>query len=1537
MNDDLVELLRAATVAVVNQYGVLRGSGFFIAPGTVLTAAHVIDRLDGEEAHVRWGDTGAHPASVRWSDPERPTAYVDIYPLPDLAVLHVPAAITTTHACVMLSTKRPSEGAELLAQGYTGGLTTTEATPNPVGLRYDGPVTEPGGELLKCRGNVVEDGMSGGPLLDLATGHVVGVVKSQRSPDLPNGLYAVAARSLHERRPDIWTTNQLFHQSDRRWRLAIQPDSTVRDPATAARDLLTVTSTTVRSRALSLPRSVDPAAVHQTIWVRQVSIIAKDAGGRSVGERFRWNPLHQVGTTTVVRGFPGYGKTWLLTHYAATIAEDSRVALESGTDPDQIRIPVLVDCAALGARLANDPDRTAVLGAITGLLRLDRLPVEAAADCTAMVREAYDTGRLAICLDGLDEVPGEFRTNLKNALSTIAASSNTMLITTRPSTLSLLDDVALDGRVDVEMLGFGRRERSRFVAAWLKSRSEPLETALQNNESLQDMATVPLLLSFLCRLADTPSRAEGFPTSRTALYQQVVRRLLSGSWREPSRAAVDDISPPDPNRRMQVLAGALGELQDSWRTSGVTIDRGDLLAALSRQDGYEYVRTASIARWEAWQRGSNAEPAPPRADVVLWEYRFDGILVDEDADGLQPEVRVLHPSLRDFLLASYVSRLRHDELDAALARHRWFDPEWQEIFAIATPLLAHPDAMITRILDVQDDPWFTQALFAAQCVAESGNRISPGIVDTVIDALLAADDSGHPSDSTSAASALGRMVRAAVRPAETSALAICTGDTATSVEMRVEAACALAERRDRQGIHHAIALLSDRENTPRRYRRRLTAALATTEDPAAMDAILGELSSRAKLKDLDVVITALTPQSARVFDLAVKVLNWQAMTDTARAHVATALIECGDDAIDTVLAGARNPSFERSLRCQLYHQLINAGRRGLGDEAMALLRTPNLTADDKSHVVEAMVRQGDTAWLTMAVQLVVDPALTWHRRMALARAVRDIGGIGADLLMRQVLNGRSLATMLAPLTALVEVRHRTAQALAADIMRDEGVPAVQRAMMLLALLDSEESLVTAEPALSLCVDTRLTVADRMRVAVALARSGVADVRDAVRTIIADHADLIEWPLNSRLFAAAGHIGRAVLIDTARDEECPWDIRIGSLVALGGIQDPEVERTILTIDLDGVPEIWHNRLILGLTASGSRRYVERLVDSLAGFEGGYEALRQFMYGPGATIDDFFAMRAAVVAATQRQQKSSSMVAIDDDLLTSLELTWSSDTERRLLGQWVYETLEFRVGMRLRSLMLPGQTAEFEEFVDDEEEQEALRWLMETLPEHGVFVRHELELIKAEIRGGLLRPPAPDPVDDRVLANMATALHMLREWMRFSAAGQWSKFFDFAEANKKVLLTTYAEGVAELAARLSRSWPEYEAHLYVLDEAESMTFGWVERTSLQPELLRERLVRLLDHGQFRMLYLGGSWAEYRYRRSAHFVFYAALGAAGWKQVSIAKSLMELSGRYAEGDQVAQGIRTIEETGVRFEWPDETVTELQEALRQGRRNGE
>ncbi|MDG4802375.1 trypsin-like peptidase domain-containing protein [Micromonospora sp. WMMD980] len=208
--------LRATLLEVPRGPGIRGGTAFFVAPGYALTCAHVVNGREGAELPVRW-DGRELTARVVLARPRAPDGQ-SIWPLPDLAVLHVPDA-AADHPCVWLGERLPAADAPLQTFGFAGAYGTPALT--SARLSCAGPQGLGSETALRVVGDELPEGLSGSPILDLAVGEVCAVVKTARSPGQPHGGLAVPLRELRRLSVpllrELWRGHDRYHGVDRAW------------------------------------------------------------------------------------------------------------------------------------------------------------------------------------------------------------------------------------------------------------------------------------------------------------------------------------------------------------------------------------------------------------------------------------------------------------------------------------------------------------------------------------------------------------------------------------------------------------------------------------------------------------------------------------------------------------------------------------------------------------------------------------------------------------------------------------------------------------------------------------------------------------------------------------------------------------------------------------------------------------------------------------------------------------------------------------------------------------------------------------------------------------------------------------------------------------------------------------------------------------------------------------------------------------------------------------------------------------------------
>lgn len=174
------------------------GTGFFVAPGWVLTAAHVVydpaaavelDRVAMRPADSVVGETPVTAEVAARSSP--PTTAGGLWPFPDMAVLRLDGALD--HPCVLLEGVDPAGDADCHAWGYAQRDYEADPVGEPAMFGFEG-VDRDG--FLQLRQGLAAPGLSGAPLVCPTRGAVVGVITASRHVNLDLGGWAAPVAAL---------------------------------------------------------------------------------------------------------------------------------------------------------------------------------------------------------------------------------------------------------------------------------------------------------------------------------------------------------------------------------------------------------------------------------------------------------------------------------------------------------------------------------------------------------------------------------------------------------------------------------------------------------------------------------------------------------------------------------------------------------------------------------------------------------------------------------------------------------------------------------------------------------------------------------------------------------------------------------------------------------------------------------------------------------------------------------------------------------------------------------------------------------------------------------------------------------------------------------------------------------------------------------------------------------------------------------------------------------------------------------------------
>jgi Trypsin-like peptidase domain/TIR domain len=199
MAQSLYELLHNCIVKVVDPQG-SQGTGFFVAPGLILTCAHVVEAAQKQKM----------PVEISWNG-QKIAAQIQEFrdvSYPDLALLQ---ANVSNHPCVLLQ-----GGAEPYSKLYSYGYPDIEPQGASTTFDSEGWVGNQQ-EILRLKEGQVRPGMSGSPVLNEQTGSICGIVQWTRDRNTALGGKAMLTKVIFREFAALETQQRQFHQQDRRW------------------------------------------------------------------------------------------------------------------------------------------------------------------------------------------------------------------------------------------------------------------------------------------------------------------------------------------------------------------------------------------------------------------------------------------------------------------------------------------------------------------------------------------------------------------------------------------------------------------------------------------------------------------------------------------------------------------------------------------------------------------------------------------------------------------------------------------------------------------------------------------------------------------------------------------------------------------------------------------------------------------------------------------------------------------------------------------------------------------------------------------------------------------------------------------------------------------------------------------------------------------------------------------------------------------------------------------------------------------------
>ncbi|WP_248963371.1 serine protease [Sphaerisporangium perillae] len=609
------------------------GTGFFIAPGLVLTCAHVLapaDRPLPAAVEAVWGermlDLEVMPGRVR---PEAGGG-------PDLALLRTPRDLD--HPFVSLS-DAAEPGDELWIYGYPRGRYREG---EPVRAFCEGVSVRSGGtRLLRVAGGRASPGHSGAPALNWRTGSICGVVRMDGLVEHDTPVIRLTpAGAVLESYPEIGPA-QRSGTANRAWFDLLSGDQLRaagrRHLTEPLRDYLEAARDAAREHPYSLT-GVSAPPLHKVYLKQQASPVPEERpeDGQTVvqQETVQADDIVRLHQGAQIIGGPGAGKSSLLRH--------------------------ITDVAATGWLGGQEAEFVPVLVHISALVRRTSLPEALAAGVTEHLGISLGRGGLAelfaqeplpgvrwlVLVDGADEVMNleDRETTLRRIARLRRTSPHTrFVVASRPLPAHSLNRLAAEDSPSFVIEPFTDEQLGTFATGWFEALGmpRPEETSAAFVEQLRrsgirQLARIPLLATMLCVVFAADPR-ERLPLSRAELYERFVQRLLT-----KAREAVDI--------RAQLREQARPYGQDAERAADLLLD--NLLLVLSELG---HRRQYSLPSPDPQVASVLAPPSgmtPERWQAIVAEALRQSGLVVERGSG---DFAFIHHTIQEYLTARFLA------------------------------------------------------------------------------------------------------------------------------------------------------------------------------------------------------------------------------------------------------------------------------------------------------------------------------------------------------------------------------------------------------------------------------------------------------------------------------------------------------------------------------------------------------------------------------------------------------------------------------------------------------------------------------------------------------------------------------------------------------------------------------------------------------------------------------------------------------------------------------------------------------------------
>lgn len=666
------------------------GTGFFVAPGLIVTAAHLVEDPLG-------GDFPLREVAVS-SKGQRVLARVVRYaasPEPDLAVLELDeAGLGAATAAYMYASHQEGDGLYACGVGDSGswaGISIDPSARDAEVLRLDGPIPTT---------------LEGAPVLDLRSGAVTAVVTAATpvAGSLTPGLASATSVAVLARLfPDVWRRHDAYHEEHPGWFAA----TGVRGTVFAAREHMLATRDTCQTPIQPLITPVNgrlPMALLAPVAFQSPSVAA---------ETSRLPPrIEDVlalsrarGRSVLLTGPTGSGRSSVLRALGegASAAFGNLGALDQG----ERLFPILLRAN----QLATD-DRAVEDVLIESMERGNEVMTGIDLPERFLSDLASSPGlRLLLMIDGMDEIQNSREiAELVDLIGRIQKAPGfghrtQLLVTARPSAREHFRYAPFDV---AEIQPLGETAIRQAAERWLGDAAEGFLSA--NAQMVASgLLSSPLVLSVALKLYESePGR---LPGKVVELYRTLISKLATQRRDELAGKYGAEVA----DNAVDLLGFVALELLRSGTVMDETWVRTTAGRYLSEHLGLESGQVETAAASFTHFAAADSHFIGPAGSLFFWS----------------------HLSFRDYFAASCLVRLSGSTNEAAQEiRRRWFDSNWGRTPSFALQLLDDENVRLEVIGEVLGSSRAARFAFMTDLLRE-GAELPDGLVTRFLEALVA--------------------------------------------------------------------------------------------------------------------------------------------------------------------------------------------------------------------------------------------------------------------------------------------------------------------------------------------------------------------------------------------------------------------------------------------------------------------------------------------------------------------------------------------------------------------------------------------------------------------------------------------------------------------------------------------------------------------------------------------------------------------------------------------------------------------------------